>query len=421
MTSHKNPHEIKLELEDVRILSSPQLTLLRDIASLSESLHMPIYLVGGFVRDYFLKKQINDLDIVVEGDAIGLGEALVKKYGGKLTVHAKFRTAIWDIPSTFDLQPSTLDLITARNEIYKAPGALPTVKPSTIVDDLHRRDFTINAMAVRLDGDHFGELLDPLDGHNDLKQKLIRVLHPRSFMDDPTRIFRAVRYEQRYAFGLEPATLSLINPESLAILEKLSGERIRHELDLMFEEDNSHPMILRAGELGLFKWIHPEIPAFNSNYSTFLEMDTKLDVPASRTTMGYILWLMDLSEAAILSIAERLDFTSDLTHAVWGASQLKKGLPFLVNSQPSIWTFALEKLPLLSIYAVYLVSGEKALLDYLSFWRHVKAYTTGEDLKAHGLPPGPRFGEILTQLRSAWLDGIVKTRKEEEELLNTLL
>jgi len=417
----KRHNQTKLDMENVRILSSRQLNLLRDIASLSESLQMPAYLVGGFVRDYFLEKKVNDLDVVVEGDAIEFGEKLVKKLGGKLTPHTKFRTAVWHLPPTFDIQPATLDLITARNENYKTPGALPAVKPSTIDDDLHRRDFTINSMAVRLDGDHFGELLDPVDGQNDLKQKLIRVLHSRSFLDDPTRIFRAIRYEQRYGFYLEPETLSLINAESIAVFETISGERIRHELDLIFDEDNWHQMILRAGELGLFKWIHPEIPAFNPNYSDFLEMEIQLDVPASRITMGYILWLIDLSEAAVLSIADRLNFSSDLIHAVWGAAQLKKSLPFLVNSQPSIWTFALEKLPLLSIYAVYLVTGEKALLDYLSFWRHVKAYTTGDDLKSRGLPPGPRFGEILTQLRAAWLDGGVTNYKEEEELLNTLL
>jgi tRNA nucleotidyltransferase (CCA-adding enzyme) len=190
---------------------------------------------------------------------------------------------------------------------------------------------------------------------------------------------------------------------------------------LIFEEENSLQMILRAGDLGLFKRIHSELPVFNPNYSDFLEMEPIFDIPANRTTMGYMLWLMDLSEAAILSIAQRLDFASDLTYAVWAASQLKKSLPFLVNSKPSIWTFALEKLPLLSIYAVYLVSGENPLLDYLSLWRHVKAHTTGDELKTRGIPPGPRYKEILFQLRAAWLDGNVKNDKEEKELLNTLL
>jgi tRNA nucleotidyltransferase (CCA-adding enzyme) len=314
-----------------------------------------------------------------------------------------------------------LDLITARSETYSQPGALPTVKPSTIDDDLRRRDFTINAMAIRLDGIHFGELLDPLNGRADLEKKTIRVLHRRSFIDDPTRIFRAVRYEQRYSFKLDPATASFINPESFSALQTLSGERIRHELDLIFGEDNSHQMVVRLGGLGVFKWIHPEMPMFNGSYSDFLEMDASLDVPASRTTMGYMLWFMDLPESSVLSIARRLDFTSDLAHSVWAASQLKKSLPFLVNSKPSVWVYALERLPLLSIYAAYLVSGEKALLDYLSFWRHIKPKTTGNDLKARGIEPGPRYGEILETLRAAWLDGEVGSEGEEMEMLKRLL
>jgi tRNA nucleotidyltransferase (CCA-adding enzyme) len=408
-------------MRDPSLIPSEKQNLLSEIATQADDLGMPCYLVGGFVRDLLLGRPINDLDVVVEGDAIKLGKSLVEKYGGKLTLHHKFHTAVWDLPSSFISYPSSLDLITARSETYSHPGALPTVKPSAIDDDLRRREFTINAMAIRLDGVHFGELLDPLNGQDDLERKTIRVLHPRSFIDDPARIFRAIRYAERYSFVLDPLSFGLINSESLSVLKTLSGERIRHEFDLIFEEDNSHQMIVRLSNIDLFKWIQPEIPMFNENYSSFLEMDTSLDVPASRATMGYMLWLMDLSEAAILSIAQRLDFTSDLTHAVWAASQLKKGLPFLVNSKPSIWAFALEKLPLLSIYVVYLVSGEKALLDYLSLWRHVKAHTTGDTLKSRGLAPGPRYGEILTALRAAWLDGEVKTEKEEKELLNRLL
>jgi tRNA nucleotidyltransferase (CCA-adding enzyme) len=413
--------DLTLPLRDPNLIPSEKQNLLSEIAAQAESLGMPCYVVGGFVRDLLLGQPINDLDIVVEGDAVKLGKSLVEKFGGKLTPHHKFHTAIWDISSTFNVERSTLDLITARSETYSHSGALPTVKPSTIEDDLRRRDFTINAMAIRLDGVHFGELLDPLNGQDDLEKKIVSVLHPHSFIDDPTRIFRAVRYEQRYSFIIHPPSLILVNPESLAVLQTLSGERIRHELDLIFGEDNSYQMIVRLGELDVFKWIHPELPMFNSGHSDFLEMDTVLDIPASRTTMGYVLWLMDLWEAAILSIARRLNFSSDLTHSVWGASQLKKSLPFLVNSSPSIWASALEKLPLLSIYAAYLVSGEKALLDYLSFWRHVKPRTTGDDLKARGLESGLRYGEILTRLRAAWLDGEVNSEKEEKELLNRLL
>ncbi len=168
-------------LRDPNLIPSENQILLSNIADQAASLGMPCYVVGGFVRDLLLGKPVNDLDIIVEGDAIELGTALVKKHGGKLTPHTKFRTAIWRLPSSFIIYPSSLDLITARKETYKTAGALPTIKPSTIDDDLRRRDFTINAIAIRLDGDYFGELLDPLNGQDDLEKGIIRVLHPRSF------------------------------------------------------------------------------------------------------------------------------------------------------------------------------------------------------------------------------------------------
>ena len=415
-----------MQKEMSRLMGDPNLhpsekqKLLFVIADQAASSSMPCYLVGGFVRDLLLGRPVNDLDVIVEGDAIKLGEELVKAHGGKLTPHLKFRTAIWQ-PAPDTSTPDAIDLITARNETYLNPGALPTVRPSTIEDDLHRRDFTVNAMAVRIDREYFGELLDPLNGQVDLEKGLIRVLHPRSFIDDPTRIFRAIRYEQRYSFNFEPSTLGLINPESLAVITRLSGERIRHELDLIFEEEYSFKMIQRAGSLNMFDRIHPDLPLFNTDYSDFMDMDPTLDFPVDKVAMGYMLWLMNLSADVILSISNRLDFDSDLHHAVWAVSQLSRSLPYLANSTPSEWTYAIEKLPLLSIYVVYLVSREKALLDYLSVWRHIKPHTTGDDLKSRGLPPGPRFGEILTQLRSAWLDGQVKNAQEEKELLITLL
>ncbi|MBL8098342.1 MAG: CCA tRNA nucleotidyltransferase [Anaerolineales bacterium] len=412
-----------------RLLHDPNLilpevqNLISNIASQATELNIPCYLVGGVVRDLLLNLPTHDSDIdfVFEGDAIKFGETLVKKYGGKLTHHFKFHTAIWHLPETFDLRLKTLDLITARKESYEHPGALPTVTPSNIEDDLRRRDFPINAMAIRMDGSHFGKLVDVLNGEVDLENKVIRVLHDKSFLDDPTRIFRAIRYETRYSFNLEPSTLNLINSESLSVLSKLSGERIRNELDLILDEEKASEIILRVANLGLLNYIHKSIPDFKEDFSDFLDMDSRLDIPADRRTMGYMLWFIDLSEEEVFSICNRLDFSNELTLAVWSAAQLKWSLPHLAESKPSVWTYALEKLPLLSIYAVYLVSGEKSLLDYISLWRHVKAHTTGDDLKAQGLTPGPRFREILSALRTAWLDGVLTSKTEEEEMLKKLI
>lgn len=410
-------------LRDPNLILPPMQILISNIASQATELNIRCYLIGGVVRDLLLNLPIHDSDIdfVFEGDAIKFGEMLVKKYGGKLTQHYKFHTAIWHLPETFNLQLETIDLITARKESYEHPGGLPIVTPSTIEDDLRRRDFPINAMAIRIDGTHFGDLLDPLNGEADLGKKVIKVLHDKSFLDDPTRIFRAIRYETRYSFTLEPSTLNLINNESLAVLSKLSGERIRNELDLIFDEEKAPETILRVAKLDVLNSIHPKIPEFKQDDTEFLDMDSPLDIPADRRTMGYMFWFMDLTEDEIFSICNRLDFSNELTLSVWSAAQLKRSLPHLVESKPSVWAYALEKLPLLSIYAVYLISREDSLLSYLSIWRHVKPHTTGEDLKSRGLTPGPQFREILTQLRTAWLDGVLTSKTEEEELLKKLI
>ena len=409
--------EVLRLFRDSNLIPPEKQTLLSNIANLAASLGMPCYVVGGFVRDLLLGKPVNDLDVVVEGDAIELGKKLVESYGGKLTPHFKFHTAIWHLPDSDDF----VDLITARKETYDRPGALPSVTPSTLADDLSRRDFTLNAMAMRLDGEGFGEIFDPLKGQTDLERGVIRVLHPRSFVDDPTRIFRAIRYEGRYSFQLEPATLEQINPESLKVLHYLSGERLRHELDLIFDEDRSAEMMLRVARLGVLEAIHPKIPEFDQDYADYLEMDAQLDFPADRRTMGYMLWFMDLSEEDVILLANRLDFTNELTLSVWAAAQLKRSLVHLFGAKPSEWTYAMEKLPPLSIYAVYLVTRENSLLSYLSIWRHVRAHTTGDDLKKRGVLPGPRFGEILLRLRSAWLDGEAVSAQEEDELLERLI
>lgn len=408
-------------LRDPNLIPSEKQTLLSNIAAQAASLNMPCYAVGGFVRDLLLGKPINDLDIIVEGDAIQLGKKLVEIHGGRLTPHFKFHTAIWHLPEAWRLQPSTLDLITARKEAYDKPGALPTVTPSTIEDDLRRRDFTINAMALRLDGEGFGDILDPLEGQADLGRGTIRALHPKSFIDDPTRILRAIRYEGRYGFAMDAETLGMLDADSLKVMHLLSGERLRHELDLILDEEQSAGMLARAASLGVLNAIHPKMPEFNQEYADFLEMDMHLDIPGDRRTMGYTLWFMDLFEDEVILLSNRLDFTNELMLAVWAAAELKRGLPHLVDMKPSEWTYALEKLPLLSIYAVYLISRENALLSYISIWRHVKSKTSGDDLKAMGLPPGPRFGEILTRLRSAWLDGEVATEAQEKELLRVML
>ena len=218
-----------------RSFPKDRLDLLRLLAAQAETRQMPLYIVGGSVRDLLLGRRLNDFDLIVEGDAIALGRALSSKYGGTVTAHSKFGTAKWFLPESLKSDHVTLDLISARSETYKHPAALPSVKRGRIADDLRRRDFTINALAIRLDGSHFGELRDDLDGAEDLHRGMIRVLHSRSFIDDPTRMYRAVRYAERYGFKIAEDTVILI-PEARPFVEKLSAQRIWHELDLILEE-----------------------------------------------------------------------------------------------------------------------------------------------------------------------------------------
>ena len=236
-------------------LSAQQLTLLRVVAEAAGTRQVPLYLVGGFVRDLLLGIPATDFDLVVEGDAIALAKVLAAQYGGRVTAHVRFGTAQWFLP---DSNGHALDFISTRSETYKHSGALPTVKPGRLADDLARRDFTINTLALRIDGEHWGELHDELDGLDDLKHGLVRVLHSQSFLDDPTRLFRAVRYEQRYGFQIAPETLALI-PPARPLIGSLSAERVRHELDLILEEEQAVAMLDRLAELDLLQPVHPAL------------------------------------------------------------------------------------------------------------------------------------------------------------------
>jgi tRNA nucleotidyltransferase (CCA-adding enzyme) len=407
-------NDMRRLMRDPKLLPSEKQNLLSRIADQAGTMNLPCYLVGGFVRDLLLGRPVNDFDIVVEGDAIKLGQALVRLYGGTLTTHSKFHTAVWHM-----ITSDTLDLITARAETYSHPGALPTVKPSTIDDDLRRRDFTINAMAVRLDGDHFGELLDPLAGQNDLRHKSICCLHPWSFMDDPTRIFRAIRYEQRYAFQLDSETSELIDPEAFAVLKELSAKRIRHEFDLIFEEENAGRMLARLHELGVFEAFDPPLPIFDPKYMSMIDANPPEDfgVSITRVELGYLLWLIDSQVETVEAISKRLVFTSALSESAISLVQLKSGLSSLKEARPSEWTFHLEKFPLNAVYVLWLVSNISALKEFLVNWRHVKPALTGDDLQSRGVPSGPRYKEILSKLRAARLDGELRSRDDELRLL----
>ena len=402
-------------------LGEERLRLLHLVAEEAAQRGLSLYAVGGSVRDLVLGRPLNDFDLTVEGDAIGLARALAAKHGGGVTAHTKFGTAKWFLPKDLKDSHDTLDLISARSETYNHPAALPTVKLGTIEDDLRRRDFTINAMAIRLDGAHFGELRDDLHGMEDLQKGMIRVLHSRSFIDDPTRMYRAVRYAERYNFQIAGDMLALI-PEARPVVEKLSPQRIRHELDLILDEPNAASMLKRLDELDLLSCIHPALAHFEkSNLATLKLSDPALQTRNSR----WALWLMHLTDQEIEFINDRLHFTADLLKVLRSIALLETNLNAVIGLKPSEVVEVLKSYSFkaLEVVSAALPEGEikSTLSRYLSEWWLVKPKTTGHDLKKRGIPPGPKYNEILRRLRAAWLDGDVKTEEEEKKLLDSIL
>ncbi len=450
-------HNLAARLESA--LPPARLALLKAAAAEAEAQGQALYIVGGFVRDLLLERPSLDFDLVVEGNAIALARALGKRYGGRVVAHRKFGTAKWQIvPIRENLAralaaflppegsaalnpadlPDTLDLVTARTEFYTRPTALPTVAHGSIKLDLHRRDFTINTLALRLDGRHYGELHDYWGGLEDLQRGVIRVLHSLSFVDDPTRMLRAVRFEQRFGFRIEPRTLQLLT-EARDLLEKVSGDRIRHELDAMLAEPRAAAMLGRLAQLELLEAIHHAL-RWNEAARKRLQTLGRAPWPPSppwdelppavgntplRRALGYALWLMGLEAAEVASVGKRLGFPRALQAVVVGAATLWARRGELAQCSPSALTFALEDHPLAAAYALYLAAEGPTLRErlarYMAEWRRVRPRATGHTLRALGVPPGPRYREILRTLRAAWLDGEIRTPEEEQTLLQRLV
>lgn len=426
-----------------------RLALLRQIIELSHPDHQALYIVGGFVRDLLLNIPSQDFDIVVEGDAIRLAHKLADHYGGKVTTHRRFGTAKWQIKevheqlkmqlnctpnNSFDL-PDDLDLISARTEFYDHPTALPVVESSSIKQDLHRRDFTINTLALRLDGSHFGELQDYWGGLNDLKKKQVKVLHSLSFVDDPTRMLRAVRFEQRFGFNIEVRTLQLMQ-EARENLKQISGDRIRHELNLIFQESNPCIVLNRLKELNLLSAVHPDLvwidhwgEALQKALTCSPAKPWKLTAMAGmgdvNIASAYLIWFSNLPSESALAIAKRLHFSNAMVGSLKGSLYLFNHIQLLEDMKPSQFTEEVLKIPEISLFVLYCslegTNLKQQIQNYLNTWRSLEPFTTGEDLKNKGIPPGPRYASILKELKAGRLDGIYTTRSQELEYLNHLL
>ena len=428
-------------------LAPERLALLRLVARQAEAHAAAIYIVGGFVRDLVLGLPSLDFDLVVEGDAIALAQGLAAAYGGRVSSHTRFGTAKWHVDAghaallraldgrragRLDL-PASIDLVSARTEFYAHPTALPSVQRGSIKLDLHRRDFTVNTLALRLDGRRYGELLDPWGGGRDLGDRLIRVLHSISFIDDPTRMLRAVRLEQRLGFTIEGRTLELMR-EAMPLLDRVSGERLRDELGLIFAEPCAGQALARLHALGLLAAVHPAltwdpwIQARLESARAFQPPDAwKLHQPPDAERLLYALWLARLDANQVAAVCDRLHFSLATRAVVVDANRLTATLPrWPAGVSPSEVATRLDDAGEESLVAAWLALAESpdacaVLASYLAVWRRVTPVTDGRALRRLGLPPGPVYRQILTTLRAAWLDGQLETAEQEAELLRTLI
>jgi tRNA nucleotidyltransferase (CCA-adding enzyme) len=425
-----------------------RLALLKIVAEIASEQKAALYIVGGFVRDLYLERTSQDFDLVVEGDGISLARELQERYGGRLTTHARFGTAKWLIthvrselantlhqPEYADDLPDFLDLISSRTEFYTHPTALPTVERGSIKLDLHRRDFTINTLALRLDGSHYGDLHDYWGGLNDLREGLVRVLHPLSFVDDPTRMLRAVRFEQSLDFRIEKRTQELLT-EARPLMRQVSGDRIRHELDHILDLDQRIDILERLSELGLLNEIHPALvwdKEARENLELLGYIDTKplsgikLDPERGNNLrkLAYILWFLYQPVEKTQPILRRLRYPTTQVKVVLAACHLWRDLPWVANARLSMIANRLEDVPPLAIYANFLAARDESLCSniqaYLNRLNTITPRISGDDLRERGLSPGPVYKRILGAIRDAWLDGKIENNDQEQVYLDELI
>jgi len=415
-----------------RRLPSKIFNRLREIGALANAMDAPAYLVGGLVRDLLLGHTNLDVDIAVEGDGMTFARRLADRYGAGLKIFEKFATALVVFPDGFKL-----DVATTRCESYAHPTALPTVKPSSIKDDLYRRDFTINALAIRLNVNRFGELVDLYGGLRDLEHKVIRVLHARSFVDDPTRVFRAIRFEQRFGFRIEKHTLTLLKEAAASdLVHRLSGPRLRNEVMRLLSEQAPIRTIRRMAEFDLLRFLHTglawtaRLAGLLSDLGKSLAWWTKQYPRRSLDrALVYFIGLMDeLSASATGAVVKRLAMPGKETRKVQLVKKhLEPALRFLVrhrSPRPSETYRALADLPDEGLVLLVAKARSKDIVRLVSAHvttqQQVRPSLNGVDLKAMGLKPGPIYKKILDRLLEARLNGEVKTKADERELAKKL-
>ncbi len=383
-------------------------TLFSALVRIAEAKELVLYLVGGSVRDLVLERANIDVDIATESDAISLAETVAAETGVACKIHRAFGTARLLISEAY------LDLATARSETYPQPGSLPRVQPVTQSEDLGRRDFTINAMALTLTGPEKGRLIDNHGGLADIARETIRVLHDASFIDDSTRILRAIRYASRLGFDIEPHTLSLVQRDK-HYLATVNQPRLRLEFRRVLDEEEPERALSRCEELGVLREIHSDLSFGNSQAAAFAAARREID---SSSAVYYTLLALTLSAPQAASLADRLA-TTLMQRMAMEAVPLARDLVdgWASDVRPSQAAKALRMYPEQSLWALALAAPEARAREisrqYLQTWRHVRASLNGRDVQRLGIPKGPTVGAVMEQIMDGLLDGRLQSREDE--------
>lgn len=419
-------------------LPEETVALLRLAGKLGLKLGLPVYAVGGFVRDLMLDRPNQDIDLVAEGNGIALARELAKELGGRVREHEKFLTSVVVYHDKAG-QERRIDVATARLEYYEYPTALPTVELSSIKMDLFRRDFSINSLAIRLDGERYGDIVDFFGGRRDIRDKVVRVLHTLSFVEDPTRCIRAVRFEQRYKFKIGPGTEKLIkNILPKHLLERLSPQRLFNEFSHLCEEETAAESIIRLDELGILKTLCQNLSLNPAKINILKKLKQVLawykmlffeekenawicfylalchNLNYAEASGNYrSLGLPDQKKAEVLRQRELMREMTSRLHA-W-QKRHDRGSAKISELYELLMPFSLESL--LYIMATTDNEGlEKNLSRYITKWRREKADISGKDLRKLGIPPGPEYGWLLRKALHAKLDGKAPGAKKQLSL-----
>ena len=394
---------------------------------LAYSMGWSVFIVGGFVRDLLLGNENFDIDLVIEGDGILYAEKLSEELGANLTIHRDFGTATLNLSENFKL-----DIATSRREFYPRPASLPHVKPAPLKEDLFRRDFTVNAMAISINPPDFGRLIDFFGGRRDLRERKVRVLHVRSFIDDPTRIFRAIRFEQRYNFCIEKVTERLIKLALReGVFQLLSGKRIKEELKQILEEDRPERNVYRMQKLGILKVIQPGIylnssreMIFDKLIDTIARYEILTGEKSKRWLIRLSVLLKDLTKEEIENFCSKYSFTREERETILASSKKADEIVerlTVPEMKPSSIYYLLRSYPPEALILAMAIAKddivEKRIVLYLSHLQKIELEITGDDLKKMGYKPSPEFSRILEETKKAKLDGLVKTVEEEVEFI----